>query len=434
MKRIFWKFYDPGTGNGGGGETEEQKKQALLTEIQAKVKTEIETRGYQNQDAVQAIINETLKDIKLDALRGFDAASIATSVRNIAAEVEKVKNNQNGAGAEKRNLFKELFEKRMKDIESVYHARSGEVKLNIRAAAIMDTTNTIDETAINALDDLVESFSEAAFVPKRYAREYIFDIASRTTTAEIDKYTTWLEEGDIEGAFAIVEEGAIKPLVSMTLVRNVATAQKVAGKYVVTEEFTKFRKRAYAIMQTLFRDKLMRDYAGLLTADLITAAASYVGTSLDGTYDDPTDWHAIGAVAAQIESLNFMPDVLIMNPQDKWRAILPQNGSIIPYAFVPVTGPDGVTRILGLKVFTSNKLNPGEAIIGESGLFKIEDEAITVRVGYGNEGNTDGVSDFDLNQFRVIMETFFKDYIATNNTGSFVLFDIDAVKSALASA
>src|SRR6478752_309791 len=93
MKRIFWKFYDPGTGAGaGGGETEEQKKQALLTEIQNKVKTEIETRGYQNAAAVTAAMDEKLKGMNLDALRSYEAdkAKFETTIKNLAAEQQKL--------------------------------------------------------------------------------------------------------------------------------------------------------------------------------------------------------------------------------------------------------------------------------------------------------------------------------------------------------
>jgi hypothetical protein len=90
-------------------------------------------------------------------------------------------------------------------------------------------------------------------------------------------------------------------------VRNFATAKKVAGKYIITEEFAKFYQEAYAIIRRLINDKMMRDYAAQLVVDLNAAAATYVSTTLDDTKVAPNDYDAIGAVAAQIETLNFVP-------------------------------------------------------------------------------------------------------------------------------
>ena len=344
---------------------------------------------------------------------------------------------QNGGGEAKKSFRSELAGL-MGDVKKVFERRNGTVKLNLRAAVVMATDNTI-EGYDDLPEDLIESFSVGAFVEKRQPREWIFDIANRSTVAEIAEHKTWMEEGDTDGAFAIVEEGTLKPLVSMSLVRNASTYKKVAAKYVVTEEFAKFRRQAYAIIQRLIRQKLLRDYADILAVDLMAAAASYVGSALDGQYaaDIVTDYHAIGAVAAQIEALNFVPDVLIMNPQDKWRIGLSSNKEGSFYLTIPVTDPSGQTRMMGFLLRTSTKIPVGNFILGESSLWEIEDESITVRMGYGiNVVKTDGVitdveSDVDHNRFRVIVENYFHNYIASNNVGSFVYAEFATVKAAL---
>ena len=347
---------------------------------------------------------------------------------------------QNGGGEAKKSFRSELAGL-MGDVKKVFERRNGTVKLNLRAAVVMATDNTI-EGYDDLPEDLIESFSVGAFVEKRQPREWIFDIANRSTVAEIAEHKTWMEEGDTDGAFAIVEEGTLKPLVSMSLVRNASTYKKVAAKYVVTEEFAKFRRQAYAIIQRLIRQKLLRDYADILAVDLMAAAASYVGSALDGQYaaDIVTDYHAIGAVAAQIEALNFVPDVLIMNPQDKWRIGLSSNKEGSFYLTIPVTDPSGQTRMMGFLLRTSTKIPVGNFILGESSLWEIEDESITVRMGYGiNVVKTDGVitdveSDVDHNRFRVIVENYFHNYIASNNVGSFVYAEFATVKAALETA
>ena len=425
---------------------------ALLEKVKETAKNEIETRGYQNKEAVEALLSSALKDLPLEALRNYDAQKVNDSIKNIAAELEKVKQIRAGEldGNEKeliqRSLNSLLFPEdgKQSDVELMMRSKGGaglkEVVLNIRSAANMQTDNTINEN--NFPLAMIESFNVIdGVVKKRRGTQYIFDIADVTTVAELEEYTTWLEEGNSEGAFAIVAEGAVKPLVSYALVRNFAKAKKVAAKYVITEEFAKFRKKALSIIQNLINDKILRDYAAILTVDLQAQSASYVGTSLDDTFVAPNDYDAIGAVAAQIETLNFFPDLLIIHPQDKWRLSLEKDSQGRYYMMIPMYNPDGLVSMMGFRVLTSTYQTIGTFTLGESGLFKIEQEALTIRLGYGIDYTTATVSgstvvtsvssDFDNNRMRVIVENFFKDYIATNNIGSFVTASFATVKAAL---
>lgn len=428
---------------------------ALLSEIGVKVKSEIETRGFQNKESVEALIGETLKGLNIEQLRAYDGDKLQTTLNSIAGELEKVKNIRMGSDLDAhRSVLKSAVDMLMadkedgtpSDLEMMMRSKGNggtkEIVLNIRAAANMTTDNTINENSYP--DEMIESVSLIdGVVKKRRGEQYIFDIADRRVVAEIEQYTSWLEEGTEEGAFAIVAEGAVKPLVSTALVRNYAEAKKIAGKTVITEEFAKWRKKAWQAIQDLLRDKLQRDYAAILTTDLNAQAASYVGTTLDDTIVTPTDFDAIGAVAAQIETLNFFPDVLILHPQDKWRLVLQKDAENRYYMLVPFVDADGVVRMMGFRVVTSTYQTIGTFTLGESGLFKIEEETITIRLGYGidvtiatigtsgAQGVTAVSSDFDNNRMRMIIETYFKDWIATNHIGSFVRASFATVKAAL---
>jgi hypothetical protein len=340
--------------------------------------------------------------------------------------------------------FKAWFHSILGDIEKVFNAREGSKTFVAKAAVIMTSENVVDFSALPT--DLIDSFSLGSFVEKRRPREYVFDLATVTNVAEVEKYKVWEEEGSEQGAFAIVAQGAIKPLTSLTLIKNISTAQKVAGKYVVTEEFTKWRKNAYSIIQRLIKQKMLRDYAAILTTDLLAGSVPYTASALDGQYQANlvTDYHAIAAVAAQIEALDFMPDMLVMNPQDKWRIGMSQDTTGQFFLTIPITDPSGQTRMMGFILRTSNRIPVGSFILGESGLWEIEQEAIKIKVGYGltitggtdnGGGNVTNVSgDFDNNRFRVILETYFHDYIATNNIGSFVYASFATVKAAVTAA
>ncbi len=437
MRNYYWLRYLSPDSTGGGGTEPTKEQKEFLARVTSSVEELLKTRGYQSADQVRALVTKDFEGINLEALRAFDQAAIDEKIRNIAAAVDKGKvTTTSDPVANMRAIINDHLDEAC----AIYESRGkGAIKdmsfkMQVRAAAPITTVNGITNEA-SLPDNIIESFSMKDFVEKRYGRQYIYDVANRTQVSEMDQYATWLEEGSEQGAFAIVAEGALKPLASYDLVRNFAEAKKVAGKYVVTEEFVKFRKNAYNIIQRLIRKKMVRDYNALLTADFLAVAAGYTGSVLDGTFTAPNDYDAIAAVAAQEETLNFVPDVLVLNPGDKWRIRTAKNVNGT-YLF-PITTEGGITRIFEFTVVTSTYQTPGTFTLAESGLFEIEEEDITVRMGYGIDTTSSGgnvtsvTSDFDNNRFRVIVEMFFKNWLPTAFNGSIVKASFATVKTAL---
>ncbi len=433
-----WRIYNASPDSGGGVD-QEKAKNDLLQLIQSRVDTALKEATEERKKEVRGIVDGILGGLDMASLKTLNVDALQTSVRNMASEVEKLKLSPQ-FGKQERNMLKEKLDAAWPEIAKRFGNLDGQgdahqIRINLRAPAVMTTTNTIDE-ATNAIPvDMIEGFRLDDFVPKRYGSPYVWDVVDRIVVTEIELYTTWLEEGDTEGAFAIVTQGGLKPLVSSALVRNYAEAKKVAGKYVVTEEFAKFRKKAYGIIRGLIMNKLTRDYEGLVTTAMQAEAAGYVGTTLDDQFDAPNDYDAIGAIAAQIENLNFRPDVIVMNAQDKWRLRLTK-ATTGEYVF-PVITINGVTNIFDMRVVTSSLQTAGSVTIGEAQLFKVEEETVSVRLGYGINttsaaGNITSVEhDIDHNRFRVIVEMWFKAWLATPHVGSFVTATFASVKAAL---
>lgn len=413
-------------------------EEAVITQLRTAMLDALAKRGYVDQTGLEAFINAKLKGVDVEALRGYDQNAMDEKIRKIAEQVERsVRSTQVG---QKRDFVRETLTDNFPSLEKILRAANGDksgskaITLNARAAATMTLDNLITEVDIP--EDILESFSLDAFVPKRYGQQYIYDIADRTVLAEITQYKTWLEEGDEQGAFAIVEEGAVKPLVSYGLVRNFAKYDKVAGKYVITEEVAKFRKEAYAIIGRLIRDKLVRDYSAIITADLNAVAVGYTGTPLDGTITMANDYDAIGAVVLQGQLVNFNIDTIVLNPADLWKMRLTKDNQG-RYLFEMTTDANGATQTLGLRVIVSTYQTAGWMTLVESGLYKIEEEPITIRLGYGIDttvagGNVTAVSsDFDTNRQRVIVEMFFNHWLATNHIGSIIRAQFSTVIAAL---
>lgn len=424
------------------------EKEELLLKMKNAAEDAIKKHAFLDKEAVLKAFEEKMEGLAFEKLKSFDVDKTEESIKKIAGELEKLKNRSFDSNT---IIDEKALEKMLKKALSTATGETNKVKaffdskekgeitlFSTKAAAIMTTQNTINENnyplemieSVNMIDEVVK---------KRRGYDFIFDVADRTVVSEIEKFTTWEEEGDEQGAFAVVAEGALKPLVSTSLVRNFAQAKKVAGKAVITEEFVKWRQKAWATIRTLLNDKIMRDYKALALVDFNAVAASYTGTALDDTIVLPNDIDAIGAVAAQIQGLDFVPDVLVINPGDLWRLKLTKDTQN-NYLYLSIPGPNG-DQVLGFNTVVTTRQTLGSFTLAESKLFKIEEENVTVRLGYGIEVTTGTVSsttvvtavssDFDNNRMRLIMELFYKSYLPTPYVGSIVKADFATVKAAL---
>jgi len=285
---------------------------------------------------------------------------------------------------------------------------------------IHDRTVISTTTGANLIEQ--EGRSTELFM-KRRDRQYIDDIADVAVVANVPETFTFEEEGDEDGFIAVVNENGLKPQVQLTLIKNKVEAKKAAGFIVVTEELMKWRTRAWAAIQRLFRDKVMRDFQDQLTVSLLPNATSYIGTALDGTIDSPNDVDAIIAGIAQLESLNFYPDSVVMNPVDKWRISMlkDSNGAYL----LPLVAQDGTFKITPLRIITTNKMEAGKFLMGESGIWKVEREEPQLRTGLVND-------DLIHNRMTIVGELFFLSYVPSNNAGGFLLGDFNSIKEALA--
>lgn len=407
----------------GLGFTEKEQKGlgALAEHLNAQMAEYM--KGYMTEDQVLEKMSAHLK--KWAGENGVDGEKLAKleeSLKSQGAALQSIKERANRTPS--LTGLKAQFEKHYDElVKAIKEERSGFVIKAVSehdADDIQTTVNTITTTSGAVLTDSVKVRDEVFF--KRRGRQYIEDIANVTQVDKVPETFVFTEEGDEEGVIGVVAENAVKPQVHLSLVRNQVNAKKAAGYIVVTEEVLKWRQRVWAQILRLFQDKVGRDYEDKLTLDMLVNASAYTSTPLDDTIAEPTDFDAIIAAVLQLENLNYQPDVLVINPADKWKLAMTQtnNGMFI----LPYIQQGGQFGLLGLKVVTTTKINAGSFLVGEGGTWFIEREAEQIRTGLVND-------DLIHNRMTIVGEIFYLSYVPSNNAGSFVSAKFADVKEAL---
>ena len=384
-------------------------------------------KGAMTRDEVMNAMGEKLKSwASENGISGEKLASLEKSLKAQGDKLSALKEQTRSFHVSMGGL-KAAFDQNYEGLVNAIKERKSGFSIKAvnehTAGSIQTTENSITSEGEEILSESVQYSDQVIF--KRRGRQYIEDIAAVTQVNEVPEVYVFYEEGDETGAVGIIQENAVKPQVHLSLVRNQANAKKAAGYIVVTEEMLKWRSMLWANIQRLFQNKVGRDYEDKLTEDMLTNAVGYTSTPLDDTIAAPTDIDAIIAAILQAETLNFQPDVLVINPADKWKLALTEasNGMFV----LPYIQNGGQFGLLGLRVVTTTKVTAGTFIVGESGTWYIQREPEQIRTGLVND-------DLIHNRMTIVGEIFFLSYVPSNNAGSFVKAEFATVKEALKSA
>lgn len=368
-------------------------------------------------------IGEKMKEMGLDAekTRKWEEA-----LKEQGKILEKLRMGASESGQTTRaDVLKKFIKERHEDIVKAFSKKEQfafEIPVN-KDASVITTTTAVSSTTGAQWRGYTERDPE--FYYTRRGRQYIRDVADVRRVRRVPTTMEFWEEGAEDGAFAVVDENGLKPLVDVSLVLNMAKKKKAAGMMTLTEEVIMDSDELALNLERLFVDKLWRDYEDGLTASLLGSATSYTSTSLNGTIENPNDFDAISAAALQVASLNFRPTDLILNTSDAYAMSLIKDG--LGRYILPVVTDGGRLTIRSLRVTTTTKLAQGEFLVGEYGTWKVREGEAILRSGLNED-------DFKYNRMSFIGEVFYNSYIPTNHTGSWVKGNFATIKEALKKA
>ncbi len=402
------------------GMTIDSDSQKLLGAMQEWLQKSFDdfARSKQTPEEYAKEISDKLKE------SGFSMESLSQIENALKAQGETLEKMRMAGSPEARvDPLKKYIAENHDRILKAYRERQPlvlELPFNKADAAVITTSTAVSSTTSASWRGYTER--DPQFYYTRRPKQYIRDVAAVRRVRRVPTTLEFWEEGAENGAFAIVAENGLKPMVSVSLVLNQAKKQKAAGMTTLTQEVIMDSDELALNLERLFVDKLWRDYENELTEALIANASAYAATSLDGTIENPNDFDAISAAALQVASLNFNPTDLILNTADAYAMSLIKDDS--GRYILPIVTEGGQLTIRSLRVTVTNKLPQGEFLVGEYGTWKVREGEAIIRSGLNED-------DFQHNRMSFIGEIFFTSYIPTNHTGSWVKVNFATIKEAL---
>ena len=379
----------------------------------------VEKQAFESQK--EADLNK-----KLDALTKQNEDLTEAQKKEFQSLTEQLNTIKETMGSGSKAEFKEGLRQILKEnhADIVANMKSkGSMEFTFKAPAIHMTNNGTVSMAVGqsiSFSDNVQFDNDIAYI--RVPENFILNVIRNRQVAKVPQQVVKTSETTKEGAATLVAEGAVKPLIQYKFVRETFERKKYAGRVEWTEEFEMdYTRLLDAIIDMLERDVVTAWQDGLIS--IIDAnATSYVSSPLDGTLVNPDNGLAVVAVASQIASLGYNPNVVIMNPgalvATTYTQDLDGNFSLKPY--IDANG----RSIGGLRVVTSTKIPVDTFYVGDFSVYKEEHSDYILRFGQYN-------AQFIENEYTAIGEVFTILSIASIDEVAIVKGSFTAVKTAL---
>ncbi|RZJ82899.1 MAG: phage major capsid protein [Chryseobacterium sp.] len=409
--------------DGGGGGNASPSVKELLEGIEAKLEKSL---GAKAVDAAKAEL-KALSD-KIAALEGKDNAAELKEIKDAALALKTqvdaldVKLQKGGKGNSEDHPV--LAAVKGLDIKKLQSGESGFQEVVVKAATPM---------TVGSVNNPTSPYIGSVEVVSGISREPQGDLnilqdadTSGTNAATI----VWINKYGTEGNAEFIGEGDLKPLRSFKVKAETSNAKKVAVRFNVSTESledldflaSEINSDGIDAVVRKTNDALLNSTgAGDEPKGITKYAGGYVLTTIKG--EDPDNYGALRAGAAQVRSLKFRPNRGYINPIDAANMDL-KKGANGQYVLPPFTTADG-RKIGSISLVETDEIPVGFFLIGDMKRFKIRPyKGIQVKAGYNGE-------DFSENMMTIIVEQRLHAYVNSIDTGAFVYDSFATVKAAI---
>lgn len=287
--------------------------------------------------------------------------------------------------------------------------------LTVKVAAAMTE-------ATNLTGEIPQSQREPGYT--NVVRQLFILRNSANVGATNSNLVSYVEQVNPDGAAAVTSEGNAKPLIDWDYKENQAKVFKIAGRVRVSREMLNDLSGIEAEIngELMYRLQLAEE-TNLLTGNGTTApmgvtthADSVDLAALANSVKYANQMDAIYAAITQIYVKGkgqFVPNLIFVNPVDKFKMLSQKNDSEHDYQMPIFTMPDGTT-LAGVTLVESVTIPAGYFLVGDFRYFNVRDkETEQILMGYDSD-------DFSKNMVTIIAEKRFASFVKENHYSAFV--------------
>jgi hypothetical protein len=377
---------------------------ALKTETQGKVDAAVDQakKGLISPEQLQEATTKATEEL---------SKTITTQEQILKAQGDKI----NGLIEAQKKPFsgmeaiEDVFKANSAKLKELHKAGTGFIEVNLQGKAVDSIANSIQNMTSPPGSPYAPGISNVPLTVYDILRNQQF-VSSYTDNGNTDvSRLAWINETSLTGAPTLVIEGAAKPLTSRTFQVEMSTAKKIAAGIQITEEFDQDLPYLSSQVKSLLQLDLVRAFDDQIQTDVIANSSPFDFTTagiggynlgaLKGNIYDATLWDALTAMGLYPRINNFIPNVSLINPIT-WGKMQMGKDTVGRYNY---PSDDLISRI---NAQIGNKLFPDFALVGDMKQFKVlVYKDFVLKMGWIND-------DFIRNQFTVVAEVRFHDYIS----------------------
>lgn len=414
--------------------TQEQFDQLVSkvgNEAAEKIKKQFETSENAINDKIADVQKGMMTSKQFDEFKKEELAKVTeklAAVEDIMKEQGTILNalKEGNNPAEKQSLEDVLKdEKVIAEIKEVQKRGQGVVEIDLgnitlKTAGVTSIGNTIQPMTPAPNSPYLPAagpLDASNFFGIIYNPNFIINYVNRGSTNF--SLLPWVNETSVEGAAAFVQEGAPKPLWNTRFKVEMSQAKKIAVMTTITEEFDQDLPGFTTIVKRLLQEEVSRKWDDAIYAAVIAIATAqgYNITGLNGKVDDANLYDALRAGIAQIGKKNYNANFIGVNPVT--NALIEMQKSATDRLYLT---PPFLPRLNAI-LREGNKVAENFALVGDINQYNVDTyKNMVLKVGYN-------LDDFQRNQFSVIAEARYHDYISDNRKTALAYYNLETVRA-----
>jgi hypothetical protein len=371
-----------------------------------------------------------------------DAVKTATEplineLKEVKEEIMSVKEQSSGETEKsfEHQLVTQIVAK-SEDIKNVFEAKSGVVKMVIKAPALITTAN-----GTNTSPPALTGTQLAPLSPVNLRAMQILGLTTQLATSEASYAYT--EAVPKDGDYAFVAEGALKPQIDFTWDTKYATPKTIAAWMKLTKQSVYDVKGLQNIATDYLRKKhdlkkaksvLSGDGLGENPKGATTYGRVFSAGALALKVVEPNFMDVVNACITDIatthnyeDEMPYMANLVMVNPNDFFiQLVSAKDKQGLP--LYPSASLFNQVNIGGVTIIPEESITAGKIFVADMSKYNTTDyEGYNVTIGWVND-------DLIRNQFVILAESRMHAFVKKLDEQAFIYDDIDTIKTAITKA